>query len=163
MELNLFSEGNLRKIFCLFHINLSGDTLNVMSQFIKFTIVGASSSIVAYLINILTLLILKPYNLSWDYFAGNISSFLLSVLWSFFWNSKYAFRLEDGETRNPWNALLKTYATYAFTGLVLNNVLSYIWIDMMGISKIIAPLINMVIGLPINYVLNKIWAFKTVK
>jgi putative flippase GtrA len=51
--------------------------------------------------------------------------------------------------------------SYGFTGIILNNILSYIWIDMLGISKVVAPLINMIIGVPINFIINKLWAFRS--
>ena len=56
--------------------------------------------------------------------------------------------------------LLKTYISYAFTGILLTNILSYIWIEMMKMSKYIAPLLNLIVSVPINYILNKNWAFQ---
>ena len=47
-------------------------------------------------------------------------------------------------------------------GIVLANVLSYIWIDVLGISKCVAPLINLIISIPLNFIINRYWAFKTV-
>lgn len=32
-----------------------------------------------------------------------------------------------------------------------------------GISKFIAPLINLIISVPVNFIMNKMWAFKTEK
>lgn len=136
-------------------------TIEWITQFIKFGIVGVSNSIVSYGLNILVLFVLKPYHLLWDYIAGNTVSFLLSVLWSFYWNNKYVFAVKQNQNRNIWKSLLKTYASYGFTGIVLNNVLSYFWIYLFGISKLIAPLINLILCIPINFLLNKIWAFQT--
>ena len=61
--------------------------------------------------------------------------------------------------RNIWKALLKTYISYGFTGLILNNILSVLWVSVFHISKMIAPIINLIVGIPINFFLNKIWAF----
>ena len=102
---------------------------------------------------------LAPFQLPWDYFAANITAFILSVAWSFFWNNKYVFTAREGEKRDIPSALLKTYVSYALTGLVLANILSYIWIDVIGISRFIAPLFNLVISVPVNFLLNKLWAF----
>ncbi len=129
-------------------------------EFIKFGLVGVSNTVVSYVINILTLFLLRNLNLSWDYIAGNLVAFLISVLWSFYWNNKYVFTLKEGESRNMGQALLKTYVSYAFTGIVLNNVLSFIWIDCLHISKYVAPVINLILGIPINFFMNKLWAFK---
>ena len=131
-----------------------------MKQFIKFGIVGVSNTIISYLLNVLVLYILASFNLSWDWLAGNIVAFLLSVLWSFYWNNKYVFTLEEGKERNIGRALLKTYIAYGFTGIILTNILSFIWINCFEISKYIAPLINLVISVPLNFIINKRWAFK---
>lgn len=131
-----------------------------LEQFIKFGIVGVSNTVISYVINIGILLAMRPLNLGWDYLVGNIVSFLLSVLWSFYWNNKYVFVIEDGEKRSIWKALLKTYISYGFTGIILNNVLSWVWIDIFNISKYIAPIINLLASVPINFIMNKLWAFK---
>lgn len=134
--------------------------MNSLVQFIKFGIVGVSNTLVSYIINILVLFAMKPMNVSWDYFAGNIVAFILSVLWSFYWNNKYVFTLEEGQSRPIGKALLKTYITYGFTGIILNNILSWIWVSVLGVSKFIAPIINLLASVPINFFMNKLWAFK---
>lgn len=134
--------------------------MNSLVQFIKFGIVGVSNTLVSYVINILVLFAMKPMNVSWDYFAGNIVAFILSVLWSFYWNNKYVFTLEEGQSRSIGKALLKTYITYGFTGIILNNILSWIWVSVLGVSKFIAPIINLLVSVPINFFMNKLWAFK---
>lgn len=129
-------------------------------QFIKFGIVGFSNVIVSYIINILTLLILKKYYISYDYIIGNITSFILSVLWSFYWNNKFVFKSEKDTKKTILIKLMKTYIAYSFSCIILNNLLSIFWIRYLKISKFIAPLLNLVITIPINYILNKVWAFK---
>lgn len=132
-------------------------------QFIKFGIVGVINTFGSYLINIGVLLLLKPLHWSKDYVVANLVAFVLSVLWSYALNSKFVFKVEEGRTRNPYKALLKTYASYAFTGILLNNVMSYIWIEKFGISKYIAPLLNLIVSVPVNFLMNKLWAFRTVE
>ena len=143
-------------------IHKEGDEAAVESlvQFIKFSMVGVTNTLLSYGINVLVLKLLQPYHLSWDYVAANLIAFILSVLWSFHWNNKYVFVEAEGEKRNKWHALLKTYVSYSFTGIILTNILSYVWIDLLGISKYIAPLINLIISIPLNFLINKLWAFK---
>ena len=143
-----------------FHIHLKESEIDSLTQFIKFCLVGVTNTLVSYGVNVLVLFLLKPYRLTWDYVAGNIVAFLLSVLWSFFWNNKLVFTVEKGQKRNIFSALLKTYVAYGFTGILLNNVLSYVWIEILGISKLVAPLINLIVSIPVNYLINKNWAFK---
>ena len=55
---------------------------------------------------------------------------------------------------------MKTLVSYSFTGLILSNILLYLWIEKVGISGLIAPIINIIIVTPLNFVLNKLWTFK---
>lgn len=107
------------------------------------------------------LLVLRPWEVVWDFVAGNIVAFVLSVLWAFYWNNRYVFVIRDGEQRKIGKALIKTYLSYGFFGILLNNVLSWLRISVVGISKYIAPLINLIITVPLNFVINKFWAFKS--
>lgn len=134
-------------------------------QFIKFGIVGVTSSVLSYVLYSVTLLLLTAAGSQWkyNYIIAQVVEFVLSVLWSFYWNNRMVFTTGEGEHRNMWKALLKTYVTYSFTGLFLNTALLVVWIEMLHISEFIAPIINIIIGVPINFVLNKFWAFRTEK
>lgn len=145
------------------HVSISDSSIEMIVQFIKFGVVGVSNTLISYVLNILVLFILAPLQIAWDYVLGNLVSFFLSVLWSFYWNNKYVFTEKEGEQRTIWKALLKTYVSYGVTGIVLNNILSYIWIEIFNVSKFIAPIINLVISVPINFLMNKFWAFNNKK
>ena len=152
--------GKLLSIICA-KLNVPSNISNSLIQFVKFGVVGLSNTLISYAINVLVLLLLNPLHVTWDYIVGNLVSFILSVLWSFYWNNKFVFTVQDGEKRSIWRALLKTYVAYGFTGIVLNNILSWIWINYLLISKFVAPLINLIISVPLNFIINKFWAFKS--
>lgn len=155
-----FVELTIKKIVkIIFRRNIEEKRIENIVQFIKFGLVGISNTVVAYLINVLVLLLLREASITFDYIMANIVSFLLSVLWSFYWNNKYVFVAQEGE-RCLVKALLKTYVAYGFTGIILNNIFSWIWIKIFFISKYIAPIINLLVSVPINYLLNKLWAFR---
>lgn len=130
-------------------------------RFLKFSMIGVSNVIVSYTINIATLLILRGLRWNYDYMAANCVAFFLSVLWSYNLNSRYVFMMQSGERRSTFKTLLKTYAVYAFSGIVLNNAMGTLWIQVVGISKFLSPLLNLCISVPLNYLLNKFWAFRT--
>lgn len=150
----------IQAILKAFHVDISDRTAENLLQFVKFGIVGVSNTLISYALNVLVLFLMRPLEVGWDFIAGNVVAFLLSVLWSFYWNNRFVFTVGAGEKRSIPRALLKTYISYGFTGIVLNNVLSWLWIQGMGISKFIAPLINLIISVPINFVINKFWAFR---
>lgn len=132
-------------------------------QFVKFGIVGVSNTLISYMLYTSGLLIMRYFMLfgQMDYLVAQIVSFILSVLWSFFWNNRMVFVLEEGKKRSIWRALLKTYVSYSFTGLFLNSILLVLWVQVLGISEFIAPFINLIISVPTNFLINKFWAFRT--
>ena len=127
----------------------------ILIQFIKFGIVGLSNTIISYSVYA-ALTYIGVY-----YVAANVIAFVVSVLNSFFWNNKYVFKKTDSEKRNPWWTLVKTFLAYAITGLVLVNVLLVLFVEKWGISKYIAPIITLVVTIPLNFVINKFWSFRT--
>lgn len=133
-----------------------------MKQFIKFCTVGLSNTIISYLVYIICLRFFEIYHLfiGYDYFISSLSAFLISTFWSFCWNDRFTFKKGVGEKRSVWKALLKTYMSYSFTEVFVSNALLYLEIDRLGISKDIAPLINLSVTVPLNYLLNKYWAFR---
>ena len=146
-------------LFKIIKKDLTDKKRQTFKEFLQFGLVGVSNTIISYLLYVVTLLLVSKSGVKFDYIIANIVSWLLSVLWSFYWNNKFVFKKEEGEKRNIWAALFKTYVSYGFTGLILNNVLSVIWVSVLHVSKMIAPIINLIINIPINFFLNKIWAF----
>ena len=135
---------------------------DVIMQFVKFGIVGVSNTVISYLLYAGTLLILQTACLlpKTDYLFAQIVAFILSVLWSFYWNNKMVFAASVDTERIWWKALTKTYISYSFTGLFLNSILLILWVKICGISELIAPVINLVVSVPLNFMINKFWAFK---
>ncbi len=155
--------GVLDFLFKIFHKELSDEIFQSFMQFIKFGIVGLSNTVVSYVLYAVSLLFFQHYNLipKIDYLAAQIIAFALSVLWSFYWNNKLVFVVEEGRQRSLWKALLKTYISYSFTGLFLNSILLVLWVKLFHISEFLGPIINLVISVPVNFLINKFWAFKT--
>lgn len=129
-------------------------------QFVRFCIVGFSNTFFSYGVYVLVLVFMRDYNRSWDYFIANIVSFLIGTLWAFFWGTKFVFRVRHRNIQEAARALLKSYTVYGMTGLLLCNVLSWIWIAKLEISRYLAPLLNLMVSVPINYFLNRFWTFK---
>ena len=145
-------------LFKIIKKDLTDKKRQTFKEFLQFGLVGVSNTIISYLLYVVTLLLVSKSGVKFDYIIANIVSWLLSVLWSFYWNNKFVFKKEEGEKRNIWAALFKTYVSYGFTGLILNNILSVLWVSVLHISKMLA-LINLVISIPINFFMNKLWAF----
>lgn len=119
-------------------------------QFFKFSLVGVSNTLLS--LAIYYILILFEVN----YILANTIAFIISVFNSYIWNNRFVFRKSESGHLKP---LLKTYIAYGST-FILTTGLMYIMIDKLGISQLIAPLINLVITFPLNFLINKFWAFK---
>jgi putative flippase GtrA len=91
-----------------------------------------------------------------NYLIANIFGFIVSVYNAFFWSHKYVFG-EGSSTKAK--TLLKTYVSYGGTFL-LSTILMYILVTMLGISDKIAPLITLIVTVPLNFLINKFWTFK---
>lgn len=152
----------LKVLFRLLKKELTDDTFETIMQFVKFGIVGLSNTVLAYVIYVVSLLVFRRLGILSDngYLIAQVISFVLSVLWSFYWNNRLVFTLCEGEERSIVSSLIKTFISYSFTGLFLNSVLLVLWVRVLHISEIIAPIINIPINVPINFIINKFWAFK---
>lgn len=127
---------------------------STLIQFIKFGIVGISNTLISYC----TYAVLVWLGV--NFLLSNLIGFVVSVLNSFYWNSRYVFDLNNADTKQKLKALIKTFISYAGTGLVLSSAMLILWIDIVHLSKYIAPIINLIITVPVNFVVNKVWAFK---
>lgn len=137
-------------------------TFLAMIQFIKFGIVGFSNTVISYVLYTGGLLLFRKLRIfgSIDYLAAQLIAFVISVLWSFYWNNRYVFKVEEGKKRSLWKSLLKTYISYSFTGLFLSSLLLVLWVQILHISEFAAPVINLVITVPLNFMINRQWAFR---
>ena len=142
---------------------ISDTTEDALVQFIKFGIVGLSNTLISYVIYAVSLLLFQRFAIfgANAYLVSQVLAFVISVAWSFYWNNKYVFTQNEGETRSIWRALLKTYISYSFTGLFLNTLLLILWVQMLHISEFIAPIINLLVSVPLNFIINKFWAFRS--
>lgn len=126
-------------------------------QFVKFGFVGLSNTVIS------TVIYWVMIYFNCNKYVASITGFVVSVLNSFFWNNSFVFKKGENEERNPIKALMKTFMSYAATGLVLHNILLWIWTEKVGLNDYIVPIVNLVITIPINFIMNKFWAFKAEK
>ena len=122
----------------------------LLKQFVKFGLVGVSNTLLS--LAIYYLLVMLDVN----FILANGVAFVLSVLNAYYWNNRFVFRKSTSGHLRP---LIRTYLTYGITFL-LGTGLLYLMVVQMGISKMIAPLLNLIITIPLNFIINKYWAFK---
>ena len=128
-------------------------------QFVKFGIVGLSNTVIGYIVYVLSLYIFREFNIfiGSDIYVAQFVMFALSVLWSFYWNRKKVF---VSSNESILKSLVKTYITYGFTTLLLSEFLLALWTKVFRINDYIAPIISLVITVPLNFIIQKVWVFK---
>ena len=120
-------------------------------QFIKFGIVGVSNT----LLTALTIwILLKVLNFS-PYFS-NIVGYIVGLVNSFIWNRKWTFDSKTKVTDTFFKFILTFGVSYLFQ---LGNL--YILLHYTSIDSYVSQLLSIVVYTGINFVLNKIYTFKT--
>ncbi len=123
-------------------------------QFVKFGIVGVSNTLISLLVYQLCL-----HGLHLHYQLANVLAFVVSVTNAYYWNSRYVFKSQGALSfARHLAAYGKAFLSYGSTFL-LGTALLTLWVEALGVSQSLAPVINLLITIPLNYVLNKFWAF----
>ena len=145
----------------VFGKSVPDDKWAALMQFVKFGLVGVMNTFIDYFSYLIALGIFTRLGWFGDkaYIPSNFVGLCVSVSNAFYWNNKYVFKEKEGQHRSLIRAYLKTFSSYAITGLGLKTVLLYVLISVAGISDVVAPIIIMFIVVPINFIMNKLWAF----
>lgn len=123
----------------------------LVAQFMKFGLVGVSNT----LISLGCYYILVYFGC--HYLLANTVGFVISVCNSYFWNSRYVFK--DKKERSGVRAFMKVFCSYGVS-FCLSSVLMVVFVQLLGISEYLAPILRLVFTIPLNFVMNKLWAFK---
>lgn len=123
-------------------------------QFIKFGIVGASNNLVYLAVY---------YAILWIddglYLLAGTLGWVISVLNAFYWSNRYVFRQESNTRGELWMRLGKSYLSYGVTFLI-TQLLLLLEVRQLHLSQWVAPLLNLIITIPLNFILNKFWTFR---
>ena len=123
-------------------------------QLIKFGIVGVSNTGISLLVYYLFLWVDAGL-----YLLGNVAGWIVSVANAYYWNNKYVFFSRTTDWKRTLQKLGKTYLSYGATFL-LSTALLYLEVDVLGWSKVFCPIVNLLITIPLNFLLNKFWTFR---
>ncbi len=122
-------------------------------QFLKFGIVGVGNTAVS-MATYYFVLWLNPDL----YMLGSILGAILSILHGFLWSNYYVFPQKGQTVKQFFCCLGKCYLSYGGTS-ILSNVMLWIEVTFLCVDKIYAPIINLLITIPLNFILNKLWVF----
>ena len=125
------------------------DLIKKYNNFIKFAVVGFGNLFVS----LITYYILVYFSI--NYQIANIGGFITGSMNGYIWNKIWVFK----SSKKNLSAIIKFYLTYLSTWF-LSAILLYIWIEIIKVSDVMAPIINVFITTPINYFANKYWVFQ---
>ncbi len=117
---------------------------------LRFGIVGASG----YVVNLLTFA-LATQLLSVDYRLAAVAAFLVAVSNNFVWNRMWTFRAFDAAAHRQAVRFL-TVSVLAFS---LSLGILEVLVALAGVSELPAQALAVVLAMPLNFVLNKLWTF----
>lgn len=145
---------------------LEQSRLAPLVQFVKFGLVGVSNTAISYGIEMLGYYVVLA-KVNWPervrIAVVTAVAFIVSVLNSYYWNNRYVFKDTERKTfGDHLKALVKMAACYALTGLILAPILK-VWIHERGVAYWLASLLTLVVTVPLNFILNKLWAFRKEK
>lgn len=128
-------------------------THRLLVQFLKFGVVGVGNTAVS-MATYYIVLWLNP-NL---YMLGSILGAILSIFHAFLWSNFYVFSQKGQTPKQFFCCLGKCYLSYGGTS-ALSSILLWIEVTFWHIDKLYAPVVNLIITIPLNFILNKLWVF----
>ncbi len=131
-------------------------------QFIKFGIVGMSNTAISYGIEMLCYYILFVDVFKTEgakIIITTAIAFTVSVTNSYFWNSRYVFKVGEKTFVQHLYSYIKTFISYALTGLILSPLFK-IALSKVNIEYWLSCILSLIITIPINFLLNKFWSFR---
>lgn len=123
----------------------------LVGQFVKFGIVGVSNTVIFFLVYTL---LLKVFGV-W-YVAASGIGFAVGATNGFIWNRRWTFREHVGDALTPVR-----WFVVQTSGLFLDLGLVYLFVDGVGLNKLVGQAVTIVIVTVTTFFANRAWTFKT--
>jgi putative flippase GtrA len=117
-------------------------------QLAKFSIVGATG----YVVN----LVVYAALLGIGAHKAAVVSFVVSAANNYVWNRLWTFAHQRGHFAYQG----MRFFVVAFAGLLVNQFWLVVFLDVLGLGKIVSQAIAIVLVLPLNFLGNKLWSFR---
>lgn len=119
-------------------------------KFIKFGIVGFINTMTSTCIYWLLITI------KWNYILSTTIAYFIASIIGYTLNKNKVFKT------NNKNSIIKYYIVYS-SSYFLNIGCMYLFVDILDISKYIAPILTLFVTVPYNFILSNFWIFKKEK
>lgn len=119
---------------------------NLYKQFFKFGIVG----IIAFLIDYSLLYVFTEY-FNIYYFYSAILSFIIAVIFNYYASIKWVFNINKNQNKN----LIFMFVFLSVVGLIINQVLMYLLVEIIIIHYMISKIIATIVVMIWNFISRK--------
>lgn len=142
-------EKKVDEILKKLNIKLSNDKYNLLVQIFKFFIVGVIATIIDFIIYYIC------YNkFEIDPLIANIISFSISVIYNYIASVKWVFATDKNKNKK---VLFIEFISLSILGLLLTELLLFIFINLLSFNKMISKIIATIITMVFNFVTRKIF------
>ncbi len=122
----------------------------LVSQFVKFGIVGVSNTLIFFLVYTL---LLKVFGV-W-YVAASGIGFAVGAINGFLWNRAWTFKGHVGDALTP----VRWFVVQS-SGLLVNLGLVYLFVDGAGFGKLEGQAVTIAIVTVLTFLANRAWTFR---
>jgi len=122
----------------------------------RYVLVGTITTGISFAVYTVVLLLTK--GITWDYHIANAVSFVISVTVAFFLNRRVVFRVSPGGKRNAFRQGAAFFVMRLVSFGVSAGLLA-LMVDVAGMDKLLAKIIENIFIILINYVISKRYIF----
>ncbi len=144
------NQPSTRRIRALARVAANHRHAVVVGQFLRFAIVGVSNTLISLIVYTV---LFKVFGL--NYLVASAIGFVVGAINGFLLNRAWTFQGHEGDAFTPvrW-AIVQT------CGLGLDELLLYIGVHELGIDKIAAQALAIVIVVVLTFLANRAWTFR---
>ncbi len=122
-----------------------------LAQFIKFSIVGASNTLIDFGVYLLGTRVAGVH-----YLLANVVSFTTAASWSYMMNRKWTFR----DTNSRVHTQYIKFLLVSVVGLGLTSLLLFLFVHHLRIHDVIGKALAVALVLIWNFSINRFWTFR---
>ena len=126
--------------------------MKIIKQLFRFGIVGAICFLIDYSILYICTDIFKIY-----YLISSIISFSISTIFNYILSIKFVFNIKEDRNKNKD---FINFIVFSVIGLILNQIIMWIGVDVINIYYMITKVISTCIVMCFNYITRKIFLDK---
>lgn len=126
-------------------------------EIIKYLIIGVLTTIINYLVFVIAI---NSFGI--EMHISNIIAWIVSVIFAYFTNKLFVFESKSFAFQIIGKEILSFGAARVFS-LVLEEIILYVFVNLLNMNQLIIKLIANVIVIIVNYVLSKFIIFKKPK